>query len=75
MSFIYIKGTLIKFSGGIFYSDDEDLKVAMTVSAKLFNYTALVKEVSKRGDILEITGHVCDLAGVRNVLLFVLIFQ
>ncbi|XP_045449719.1 glutamate receptor ionotropic, kainate 3-like [Melitaea cinxia] len=49
--------------GGIFYSDDEDLKVAMTVSAKLFNYTALVKEVSKRGDILEITGHVCDLAG------------
>ncbi|XP_046977860.1 glutamate receptor ionotropic, kainate 3-like [Vanessa cardui] len=48
--------------GGIFYSSDEDLKVAMTVSAKLFNFTALIKEVSKRGDILEITGHVCDLA-------------
>ncbi|CAH2084754.1 unnamed protein product [Euphydryas editha] len=48
--------------GGIFYSNDEDLKVAMRVSAKLFNYTALVKEVSKRGNILEITGHVCDLA-------------
>ncbi|XP_028173810.1 glutamate receptor ionotropic, kainate 3-like [Ostrinia furnacalis] len=48
--------------GGIFYEDAEDLKEAFTLSAKLANFTPTIKEVSKRGEILEVRTHVCELA-------------
>ena len=53
--------------GGIFYADDVDLQVALNVSATFYNFTPIIKEVSKRGEILELTGHVCDLAEVRII--------
>ncbi|XP_072932713.1 glutamate receptor ionotropic, kainate 3-like [Epargyreus clarus] len=48
--------------GGIFYQDAEDLEIALNSSAKLFNFTASVKKVSRKGEILEIGEHVCALA-------------
>ncbi|CAH0720017.1 unnamed protein product, partial [Brenthis ino] len=48
--------------GGLFYASDESLKIAFNVSATYYNFTPIIKEVTKRGEILEITGHVCNLA-------------
>ncbi|KAG6450834.1 hypothetical protein O3G_MSEX006792 [Manduca sexta] len=48
--------------GGIFYKDAEDMQVALKISAKMYNYTTSIKEVSKRGEILEISKLVCELA-------------
>ncbi|XP_047025434.1 glutamate receptor ionotropic, kainate 3-like [Helicoverpa zea] len=48
--------------GGIFYKDSEDMKAALEVSAKSFNFTASIKEVSTRGEVLEISKYVCQLA-------------
>ncbi|KAL0880160.1 hypothetical protein ABMA27_002631 [Loxostege sticticalis] len=48
--------------GGIFYEDAEDLKVAFALSAKMLNFTPSIREVSKRGEILEVRQHVCSLA-------------
>ncbi|CAH0586965.1 unnamed protein product [Chrysodeixis includens] len=48
--------------GGIFYEDSQDMKVALEVSAKLFNFKTSVKEISKRGEILEVSQRVCELA-------------
>ncbi|XP_049872669.1 glutamate receptor ionotropic, kainate 3-like [Pectinophora gossypiella] len=49
--------------GGLFYEDEaEDLAVALELSAELYNFTTSVKQVSRRGQILEISEHVCALA-------------
>nr|WCF43354.1 chemosensory receptor iGluR6 [Spodoptera frugiperda] len=48
--------------GGIFYKDSDDMKVALEVSAKNFNFTASIKEVSVRGEILEVSKYACELA-------------
>lgn len=41
------------------------MKVALEVSAKNFNFTASIKEVSVRGEILEVSKYACELAEVR----------
>ncbi|CAB3226816.1 unnamed protein product [Arctia plantaginis] len=48
--------------GGIFYKEAEDMRIALEISAELKNFTASVKMVSKRREILEISSHVCELA-------------
>ncbi|XP_026733766.1 glutamate receptor ionotropic, kainate 3-like isoform X1 [Trichoplusia ni] len=48
--------------GGIFYEDSPDMKVALEVAAKLFNFKTSVKEISKRGEVLEVSQYVCELA-------------
>ncbi|CAH2241762.1 jg16326 [Pararge aegeria aegeria] len=48
--------------GGIFYEDAEDLKQAFNVSAKTFMFNTLVAEVPRKGDFLQISGHVCEFA-------------
>ncbi|XP_068617322.1 glutamate receptor ionotropic, kainate 2-like [Battus philenor] len=48
--------------GGIFYSDSEELRVALIVSAKLYNFNVSVKEISRNEDILELNRHICELA-------------
>ncbi|CAH4033917.1 glutamate receptor ionotropic, kainate 3-like [Pieris brassicae] len=48
--------------GGIFYTDDDDSKTALKVSAARFNFTAEIVQVSRRGAILEISEQVCTLA-------------
>ncbi|CAG9562717.1 unnamed protein product [Danaus chrysippus] len=47
--------------GGLFYSDDEDLQMALTVSAKMSNFTTSIRTVSKRGEMIEISNHICSL--------------
>ncbi|XP_075975445.1 glutamate receptor ionotropic, kainate 3-like [Anticarsia gemmatalis] len=56
--------------GGIFYKDAEEMKTALEVSAKLNNFSTSVKLVSKRGEILEISKYVCELAeeGVLGII-------
>ncbi|XP_026748816.2 glutamate receptor ionotropic, kainate 3-like [Galleria mellonella] len=56
--------------GGLFYKDAEDLKIAFTKSAEQFNFTASIKEVSKKGEILDVTKNVCELAteGVLGII-------
>ncbi|XP_041979925.1 glutamate receptor ionotropic, kainate 3-like [Aricia agestis] len=48
--------------GGIFYEEAESLKTALTVSARMYNFTASIKEVSGRGNILELNSLICELA-------------
>ncbi|KAJ8716643.1 hypothetical protein PYW07_003270 [Mythimna separata] len=48
--------------GGIFYKNSDDLKVALEVGAKTFNFRTSIKEVSARGDVLGISKYVCELA-------------
>ncbi|XP_053605086.1 uncharacterized protein LOC128672163 [Plodia interpunctella] len=48
--------------GGILYEDAVDMKAAFAVSAEKYNLEYSIKEVSQRGDILQITKYVCELA-------------
>ncbi|XP_073955278.1 glutamate receptor ionotropic, kainate 3-like [Choristoneura fumiferana] len=48
--------------GGLFYEEDSDLEVALNSSASLYNFTASVRTVSRRGEVLEAGEHVCALA-------------
>ncbi|CAH0752640.1 unnamed protein product [Diatraea saccharalis] len=48
--------------GGIFYQNAEDAKVAFSMSAKMYNFTPIIREVSKKGEFLELSQHVCSLA-------------
>ncbi|XP_062531182.1 glutamate receptor ionotropic, kainate 3 isoform X2 [Bombyx mori] len=56
--------------GGIFYQDAEDMKVALKISAEIYNFSVSIKEVSQRGEILEIERYVCELAeeGVLGII-------
>ncbi|XP_028033599.1 glutamate receptor ionotropic, kainate 2-like [Bombyx mandarina] len=56
--------------GGIFYQDAEDMKVALKISAENYNFSVSIKEVSQRGEILEIERYVCELAeeGVLGII-------
>ncbi|KPJ19819.1 Glutamate receptor, ionotropic kainate 2 [Papilio machaon] len=47
---------------GIFYTDSEELKAALSVSAKLYNFEISIKEIARNGTILELNRHVCELA-------------
>ncbi|CAK1585397.1 unnamed protein product [Parnassius mnemosyne] len=48
--------------GGIFYSDSEDLKAALVVSAKMYDFNVSMREVPRNGQILDLNGVVCELA-------------
>lgn len=48
--------------GGIFYEDSDEMKTALEVSAQMKKLEFTIKEVSKRGEFLEITNSVCELA-------------
>ncbi|CAH2047187.1 unnamed protein product, partial [Iphiclides podalirius] len=48
--------------GGIFYSDSDDLKVALTVSSKMYDFNVSIKEFSRNGEILQLNHLVCELA-------------
>ncbi|KAL4716092.1 hypothetical protein ACJJTC_013869 [Scirpophaga incertulas] len=65
-----IKGAEELKIGGIFYQDDDDLKVVFTLSAKLYNFTPTIRELSQRGETIEVSKHVCSLAeeGVIGIL-------
>lgn len=46
------------------------MKVALEVAAKLFNFKTSVKEISKRGEVLEVSQYVCELAEV--IMIFII---
>ncbi|XP_013191596.2 glutamate receptor ionotropic, kainate 3 [Amyelois transitella] len=48
--------------GGILYEDAMDMKAAFAVSAEKYNFEYSIKEVSRRGGILQVTNYVCELA-------------